>query len=191
MLTDNSVLDAAFSAVDRTQFVPLALRPRAHDDQPLPIGHGQTISQPTTVRRMLSWLDIQKGQTILDVGSGSGWTTALLASIVGPTGHVYAIDIIDAMVRMGRGNCQKIGITNATFALADKSGGLVEHAPYDRIIVSASANEIPASLRDQLAPDGKIVIPVGEAIIEATKTAAGWNEQRHPGYIFVPYISQK
>lgn len=183
-------LDQAFDHVDRGAFVAPELRQFAYADRPLPIGHNQTISQPSTVRRMLGWPDARPGQTILDVGSGSGWTSALLGYIAGPSGHIYAVDIVDELVAMGKNNCEHAGIQNVTFSRADPAGGLAAHAPYDRILVSASGSEIPSSLRSQLAAGGTIVMPIGESIIVATRTATGWDEKRHAGYLFVPYVSQ-
>lgn len=184
-------LKQAFAAVNRADFVPPAYRLFADQDRPLPIGNGQTISQPSTVYQMLGWLDIRPGQTVLDVGSGSGWTTALLSHLVGPKGRVYAIEIIEQLLEQGRRNCEKLGLTNVEFCLPDKPGGLAAHAPYDRILVSASAPDVPSILKEQLKPGGIMVVPVGTAILTLSHTSQGWQKQRHEGYVFVPYVAAK
>lgn len=132
-------IEQAFRTVRRADFVAAELREAADVDAPLPIGFGQTISQPTTVKFMLSWLDARPGDEVLDVGSGSGWTTALLAHIVGPHGIVYAVERIPQLVKFGRDNCGRLGIENVFFFQAGGEYGLREHAPYARILVSASA----------------------------------------------------
>jgi protein-L-isoaspartate(D-aspartate) O-methyltransferase len=179
----------AFRAVRRADFVAPELREQADVDTPLPIGFGQTISQPTTVKLILSWLDPMPGDEVLDVGSGSGWTTALLAHIVGPQGTVYAVERIPELVEFGRDNCRRLSIENAFFFQARREYGLREHAPYARILVSASARELPAELLDQLSIPGKLVIPVQYDILEVTKTAEDeYRTRTHPGFAFVPLV---
>lgn len=169
--------------------MPEDLRDSAEIDAPLPIGYGQTISQPTTVRRMMHWLDAQPGDKVLDVGSGSGWTSALLSEIVGPSGSVYAIERIPELLKFGQNNCKKLGIHNVNFFLAGKDYGLPKHAPFDRILVSASAKTLPEELLEQLAINGKLVIPIKNDILEITKTSdSDYTVQNHPGYVFVPLI---
>lgn len=182
-------VDEAFNHVDRQDFLPEEVRSRSHDDRPLPIGYGQTNSQPSTVRRMLEWLDVEPGQTILDVGSGSGWTTALLSRLVGKDGVVYAVELVPELVEYGRDNCERAGITNARFFNASKTLGLSQFAPYDRILVSAGASQLPRELLDQLRAPGKLVIPVGETIYEIEKDSHGAvTETKHSGYVFVPLL---
>src|SRR3972149_11000846 len=108
-------IDQAFEVVDRANFVPKELRDAVDIDAPLPIGYGHTNSQPYTVRLMLEWLDPQPGEKILDVGSGSGWTTALLAHLVGPKGWVYAVGRIPELVEFGQDNAEGIGVKKAGF----------------------------------------------------------------------------
>lgn len=182
-------IEEAFRAVRRADFVAPELREEADVDAPLPIGFGQTISQPTTVKLMLSWLDAMPGDEVLDVGSGSGWTTALLAHIVGPQGIVYAVERIPQLVKFGRDNCRRLGIENAFFSQAGREFGLRGHAPYARILVSASAREPPVALLDQLAIGGKLVVPVQYDVLEVTKTAEDeYRTRRHPGFVFVPLV---
>lgn len=179
----------AFQKYDRSNFVLPQYRQTADVDEALPIGQGQTISQPSTVRMMLEWLDIHPGQQILDVGSGSGWTTALLAFLASPKGWVYGIERIPELLQLGKDNCFKAGVKNASFFAAGDATGLEEYAPYDRILVSASADEIPESLKTQLSLDGKMVIPVHNDIHVLTKLDEDkWDSQIHPGFAFVPLL---
>lgn len=116
-----SKLDAAFAATPRGNFLPESERSQAGWDMALPIGYGQTNSQPLTVRLMLEWLEVQEGQKVLDVGSGSGWTTALLACLVGETGRVIAVEKVPELVEFGQENCRRIGVDNAEFHAAGTS----------------------------------------------------------------------
>lgn len=182
-------IDEAFEAVDRANFVPQKLREAVDIDAPLPIGYGQTNSQPYTVRLMLQWLDPRFGEKILDVGSGSGWTTALLAHLVGPKGKVYAVERVPELVEFGQENCQRAKVKNARFFTAGNEFGLSEEAPFDRILVSASADKLPPELVDQLKIGGKMVIPVQNDILEITKkSAVDLNIKKHEGFAFVPLL---
>ena len=182
-------VEEAFKRVDRRLFLPADLQYDAELDIPLPIGHGQTNSQPYTVKMMLSWLDVRLGQRVLDVGSGSGWTTALLAALVGKRGRVYAVELVPELVEFGKVNCRRAGITNAQFFEAGESLGLPAHAPYDRILVSASAQEVPVELLQQLEPNGKLVLPVKSDILEITKPDPETIETTvHTGFSFVPLL---
>ena len=182
-------IEEAFRAVRRADFVTPELREKADIDAPLPIGFGQTISQPTTVKLMLRWLDAMPGDKVLDVGSGSGWTTALLAHIVGPEGTVYAVERIPQLVKFGRDNCRRLGIENVFFFQAGREYGLRDRAPYVRILVSASARELPVELLKQLTVRGRIVIPVLYDVLEVTKTAEDeYRTMKHPGFEFVPLV---
>lgn len=183
-------VEKAFRQTDRAGFVPTQYQADAGVDAPLPIGFGQTISQPTTVRLMLEWLEVEPGNKILDIGSGSGWTTALLSRLTGPKGRVYAVERIPELVEFGRDNCQRAGIKNARFFLAGERYGLPKFAPYERILVSAAAGGFPDELTDQLAPGGKLVIPVKNDILEVEKAADGTLETNvHPGFVFVPLVA--
>lgn len=174
---------------DRRDFVQESQKRRAHLDQPLPIGFGQTISQPSTVARMLSWLDPSQNDRTLDIGSGSGWTSAILSQLAGPNGKVDAVERIPELVEFGRSNCSKYNLQNVEFFQAGDTYGLPDRAPYDRILVSASAHELPTELLGQLKIGGKLVIPVVNDILEITKTSPGSHDTRtHHGYMFVPLI---
>lgn len=182
-------IEAAFHAVPREAFLPIEVRPQTHKDEALPIGYGQTNSQPYTVEHMLRWLEVQAGQKILDVGSGSGWTSALLSVLAGPKGKIYAVEKIPELVDFGRKNCGRLGITNARFFEAGNTLGLPKHAPYDRILVSAAANNVPSNLVKQLKPQGKMVIPVGNTVLEITKSGDDIETISHPGFVFVPLVT--
>jgi protein-L-isoaspartate(D-aspartate) O-methyltransferase len=179
----------AFNHVPRHYFLPDQYKDKSGLDVPLPIGQGVTNSQPTTVKTMLGWLDVKKGMKVLDVGSGSGWTSALLSYLVGEKGQVYAVERIGELVKIGASNCQKLGLQNIVFTKAGKVLGWAEEAPYERILVSAQSSNIPKSLTDQLANGGRMVIPVNNSIIEVHKDKFGNTAQyEHYGYVFVPLI---
>lgn len=183
-------INDAFKRIYRVNFVPDDQKNRASQDIPLPIGYGQTISQPYTVRRMLEWLDARVDDIVLDIGSGSGWTTALLSSIVGLNGFIYAVERIPELLRFGKSNCKKYGIKNVKFYRSHKNVyGLPEKSPYNRILVSAAAESVPDELINQLTIGGKMVIPVKNNILEITKKADSNLETIvHPGFIFVPLV---
>lgn len=180
-------VQAAFEATPRQDFLPPDVRRRAGFDGPLAIGEGQTSSQPRTVDDMLRLLDVHPGQSVLDVGAGSGWTTALLAHLVGPTGRVRGVELVPRLVAQGRANLARADRPWATIAGASPGVlGLPGHAPYDRILVSAEARSLPHELVDQLGEDGVMVVPV-----------AGWMQRvalpgpevtEHGAYRFVPLL---
>ena len=178
-------VDDAFRAHPRTGFLPARLRRRAAYDGPLEIGHGQTNSQPRTVEAMLRLLDVRRGQRVLDVGSGSGWTTALLAHLVGSEGEVWGVELEADLVGFGAANLAATGQAWATVTRADRDVlGLPAHAPYDRVLVSAEAGALPQPLVDQLGDDGVMVIPVAGTMLRVTNPGAVVTEHGH--YRFVP-----
>lgn len=180
----------AFAKVGRENFMPSRIRYLANKDAALPIGYGQTISQPTTVAIMMELLQPEKGDKVLDIGSGSGWTTALLAEIVGKEGKVYAVEIVPQLFEFGKENLKKMGYKNVKFFQGNGSLGLKKYAPYDRILCSAAAPEVPLSLKKQLAPKGRLVLPVGsisQALILIKRGSNfSFTEERYPGFMFVP-----
>jgi protein-L-isoaspartate(D-aspartate) O-methyltransferase len=160
----------------------------------LPIGYGQTISQPLTVAIMLELLDPKKGQKILDVGSGSGWTTALLSYVVGEEGKVVALEIKKELVEFGKENADKYKFVEkgiAEFYEADGNKGFPKEAPYDRIIVSASAECVPNALKEQLKVGGKMVIPVQNSLWYMEKKSDNdFYKEEFRGFVFVPLLTK-
>ena len=181
-------LAAAFAAAPRERFLPPRLREHSDLDMPLRLGHGQTNSQPTTVANMLELLDVAPGQRVLDVGAGSGWTTALLAHLVGEHGRVLAVERIAAL-RDGAA-AAVADIEWATVHLATAGVlGLPKYAPYDRILVSAQPEVLPVTLVQQLEVGGVMVIPVARQMLRVRR-----DEQNvilitsHGEYAFVPLV---
>lgn len=183
----------AFAAMPRTGFLPEDERRKADYDGPLPIGHGQTNSQPRTVADMLRLLEVRPGQHVLDVGSGSGWTTALLATLVGPTGSVVGVERVPELVGFGSANLAATDQPWARIEQAlDEVVGWPEEAPYDRILVSAEASALPRALVDQLRADdaapGRLVIPVAGEMLLVERRADAERVTRHGRYRFVPLL---
>lgn len=156
---------AAFRAVPREGFLPDRQRRYADVDAPLTIGHGATNSQPSTVAYMLELLDVRPGDRVLDVGSGSGWTTALLAELVGPGGSVVGVEIVDALVAMGRGHLAGRWPWARIVPASPGVLGLPDEGPFDRILVSADGGDVPAELEEQLADGGRMVLPAAHSMI--------------------------
>lgn len=188
VLGDEGIL-SAFTKIDRKLFVPEGLQSLAYVDIPLPIGHGQTISQPFTVLFMLGLLDARRGDTVLDVGSGSAYTTALLAEIVGEEGTVTGVEIVPDLVALGKSNLHKFHFSNAEIRQSGDTIGFPEGAPYDRILVSAEAREVPGDLVTQLKVGGRMVIPVKNGIWNIVKHSDETIEvEKHNGFVFVPLL---
>jgi protein-L-isoaspartate(D-aspartate) O-methyltransferase len=148
----------AMRRVPRHAFVSPALRHQAYENRPLPIGHGQTISQPYIVAVMTELLSVDKADLVLEVGTGSGYQAAILAELVQ---HVYSVEIIPELAEEARARLQRLGYTNITVRPGDGYYGWEERAPFDTIIVTAAASHIPPPLLRQLKPGGRMVIPVG------------------------------
>lgn len=177
----------AFSAVPRRLFLPRGARWRAGLDAPILIGYGQTNSQPRTVAAMLSLLEVRPGDRVLDVGSGSGWTTALLAHLTGPDGEVIGVEIEPELVSFGAANLDRSARPWASIVPAEPGVlGLPERAPYDRILVSAMAEDLPHQLADQLAVEGRMVAPVAGRMLLVRRCGADLEVTTHGEYRFVP-----
>lgn len=176
----------AFYAIDRADFVKSEYLGEAYGDYPLPIGYSQTISQPSTVAFMLELLQPEVGEKILDIGSGSGWTTAMLAQIVGSGGRVFGVEIIRELVDFGRENLAKYNFSHAKISEADsQSRGLPQEAPFDKILVSAAAEEIPKELIAQLKVEGRMVVPVNNSIYKIDKLEGEVRSEEFRGFAFV------
>ncbi len=185
----------AFLANDRKFFVPQEFMDEAYADAPLPIGEGQTISQPYTVAFMLELLEPQEGQKILDIGFGSGWTTAILAHIAGRKGKVFGVEVVPEIYEFGQKNLAKFDYKN--IKLYNRSGweGLPSEAPFDRILVSAAAVEkVPQALKDELKLGGRMVIPVGPTFNCSVELLEKVSEDEvklvadYSGFAFVPFV---
>lgn len=182
-----SVADA-MREVDRRDFLPEQQRPWAGEDRPLSIGGGQTNSQPTTVLNQITLLDVRPGQRILDVGAGSGWTTAILSRLVGPEGRVIAVEIDEDLAQWGASNVAAYHIPWADYRIARPGVlGWPEDAPYDRILVSAEANHMPETLVAQLGDDAMMALVVRGVMLRVVRERdAEPTVTQHGHYRFVP-----
>lgn len=184
----------AFRKIKRADFMTLEVKGLAEIDEAMPIGRGQTISQPLTVAFMLEQLQPEPGDRILDIGSGSGWTAALLACMVGEKGRVVAIEIIPELKKFGENNCAKYSFVKkgiAEFILGDGSEGYKKEAPYDKVLVSASAEKIHQSWKEQLKKNGRIVASVKNSIWTIIKKSENrFEEIEQPGFVFVPLVKK-
>jgi len=184
----------AFKKIKRVDFLPESMKNLSEENEALPIGYSQTISQPLVVAFMLEQLAPKKGDKILDVGSGSGWTTALLAEIVGERGKIIAIDIVPELVEFGRKNIEKYNFIKegrVECICADGSKGYPKEAPYNKILVSATAKELTPAWQEQLKVEGRIVVPIGSSIwLYIKKDQKNFEEIEHPGFVFVPLITK-
>jgi protein-L-isoaspartate(D-aspartate) O-methyltransferase len=150
----------AVAAVPRHEFVGPGMVPFAYDNGPLPIGHGQTISQPFIVALMTDLLEPEPDHVVLEIGTGSGYQAAVLAGLVQ---RVYTVEVVEPLATQARERLQRLGYANVEGRVGDGYFGWPEHAPYDGVIVTAAAPYIPPALVEQLAPGGRLVIPLGEA----------------------------
>lgn len=211
VLKTPNIIDA-FRAIHRRDFVPEELREVAETvNAPLPIGQGQTVSQPWTVAFMLELLQPEPGQRVLDVGAGSGWQTALLAHIVSrhaetvnpqsetrKEGKVFAIERVKELCAFGKANVERYHFLEpgpVQWFCQDATPGLPEHAPFDRIIAAAGLSgrgrdAVPQAWQEQCREGGIIVAPIGSSIWRFRKLAAeDWEEEEYPGFAFVPFVS--
>lgn len=185
---------AALGKVERHRLVPTAEASRAYRNHPLPIGGGQTISQPYIVALSTDLLDLKPDHVVLDVGTGSGYQAAVLAEIAA---QVYSIEILESLGREAARRLQELGYRNVEVRIGDGYRGWPEKAPFDAIVVTAAAPELPAALLDQLKPGGRMVIPVGgdgamQYLKLITKRAdSGFDERRVLPVRFVPLVPGK
>lgn len=188
-IRDSRVLDA-IGRVPRHLFVDEALSHRAYEDTALPIGLGQTISQPYVVALMTEAAIERRPKRVLEVGTGSGYQTAVLASLVA---EVYTVERLEPLMRQARRRLRELGYQNVHFRTADGSGGWPEHAPYDAIVVTAAASELPSALVEQLALGGRLIIPVGSALQQelllVERTEQGVTTTPLEQVVFVPLVA--
>jgi len=178
---------AAFENVPRADFLPRGWRSSASFDGPIPIGAGQTNSQPRTVEAMLRLLEVRPGDRVLDVGSGSGWTTGLLAFLTGPEGAVLGVELEPRLVTWGARNLVSTGFGWARIRRATPGVvGAPEEAPFDRILVSADGGSVPDALVDQLTDDGRMVLPAAGRLLLVVRSGEETRTSTHGHYRFVP-----
>jgi protein-L-isoaspartate(D-aspartate) O-methyltransferase len=189
-ILNQAVLEAMLK-VPRHRFVPREYVTSAYEDAPLPIGEGQTISQPYIVAYMTEAADISEKEKVLEIGTGSGYQAAILGELAN---EVYTIEIIPELAERARRTLNEMRYENIQVKTGNGYEGWAEHAPYDGIVVTAAPDKVPKALIDQLAMDGKMVIPVGAGDQEMriiTRTANGLIEKRTIPVIFVPMTGKK
>jgi protein-L-isoaspartate(D-aspartate) O-methyltransferase len=189
-ITDPNVLEAMRS-IPRHRFVPKKLRKRAYEDNALPIGAQQTISQPYMVAYMTSLLNLQPGDKVLEIGVGSGYQTAVLAHIAE---GVLGIERIPELAERARRTLAELGITNVRIQVGDGTQGAPAYAPCDAILVAAAGPSVPRPLMEQLSPDGRLVVPVGppgeQTLVRVTRRGEAFHVERLIPVRFVPLIGE-
>ena len=181
----------AMAEIPRHLFVPEALAAKAYGDHALPIGEMQTISQPYMVARMTELAEVDKDSTVLEIGAGSGYQTAVLSAVAG---RVFSIERISDLARSAQRNIRQLGCYNATVKWFDGTIGWSDHAPYDAILVAAGSPEVPGPLVKQLAVGGKLVIPIGseeqQVLVRIIRTESGVVREEHGLCQFVKLIGR-
>ncbi len=189
-ITNQATL-TAMSAVPREKFIPPSLANQAYADHPLPIGEGQTISQPYIVALMTQAIDPKKTDKVLEIGTGSGYQAAVLSLIVD---HVYSIEIVGSLAESARKIFDTLGYVNITSVHADGYKGWPEYAPFDKIIVTAASDAVPTPLEEQLAEGGLLIMPVGgsryQTLLLGTKTDGKMSYRRVSDVRFVPMTGE-
>jgi len=187
-LKDRRVLEAMLS-VERHLFVPEGMWHQAYDDHPLPVGHGQTISQPYMVAAMTEALALGPEHKVLEIGTGSGYQTAVLARLAGT---VYTVEIVKELSLSARMILQRMGFRNVRFRIGDGHKGWPEFAPFDRILVTAGAETMPQVLVSQLAGEGRIVVPIGSSGVQTLTLGVKHGDRLVQrglmGCVFVPFV---
>lgn len=183
------LIENAFCRVDRKDFMAPRFTKRAYEDSSFPLTKSETISQPSTVAFMLHLLDLRKGDRVLDLGTGSGYTTALLGQIVGDLGSVVGVERKDDLVAFGRANLAPYMLAHVHIERSGSALGAPNLSPFDRILVSAAAKKLPSSLLNQLHPNGVLVVPIGSSIWQVRKREKAFVEiKEFLGFRFIPLI---
>ncbi len=181
----------AFDLVPRHEFLPEGVRHRAYEDAPIPIGHAQTASQPSLQATYLQLLNLQPKDRVLEVGTGSGFQTALLAQLVG---NVYSIERLRPLAIRARDDLDRLRISNVAILVGDGTIGWTRYAPYDAILVAAAAPRVPEPLKEQLAVGGRMLVPVGsrehQELVMVTRTPDGFQEDVVLECTFVPLLGR-
>jgi protein-L-isoaspartate(D-aspartate) O-methyltransferase len=181
----------AFEQIDRKDFIPEDMKNAAYQDMPLPLLRGKTISQPTTVMIMTHALELEPGEKVFEIGTGSGYQAAIIARIVGPKGRVITTEVVPELVSFAKKNLRNAGISNVSVFEEDGSNGMKSEAPFDKIIITAACREFPKPLIEQLKPNGIIVGPVGneqeQEMVKGIKDKNGHLELEFLGpFLFTP-----
>jgi len=188
---NDSKVEMAIKKTPRHNFIPKSKQNIAYENVPIPIMEGQTISQPSVVSRMTEWLDLKEDQKVLEIGSGSGWQSAILSNLVSH-GKIFTIERHAKLASFAKKNLEKMRIKNVTIIHGDGNLGLPRESPFDRIIITAACKTIPSALLDQLKLGGLLLAPVGnefQSLILIKKTFGGYKElKKQEGYIFVPLL---
>ena len=185
----------AMLAVERELYVPESMRHAAYADHPLDIGLGQTISAPHMVAIMVEAMRAKEGQRVLEVGGGSGYHAAVMAHVVGPTGHVYSVERLEPLAERARASLEASGLSDrVTVLVGDGSCGWHEHAPYDRISVACGAPEVPEPMLEDLEDGGMLLIPVGggyvQELVRITRDGDRFRREGLGGCVFVPLVGR-
>lgn len=184
----------AMRQIDRALFLPPSQMPSAYLDTPLPLMKGQTISAPGVVALMTKLLEVRGGMKVLEVGAGSGWQAALLGFLAGEKGKVFSIERIPELYEFAKNNLAKTNLRNVQIIFGDGTEGLPRAAPFDRIVVTAAAPQLPPPLLEQLAEQGKLVIPVGGSFFQeltlVEKSKGQLNSRDVLSVVFVPLIGK-
>lgn len=194
-LSKRDIIDA-FKKVPRHEFIPENIRDYAYADQPLSIGHGQTISAPSMIAIMLESLDLKVGQKVLEVGTGSGYNAALIAEVVGQKGKVFSIERINELAEFGRANLEQTGYGWVHVVVGDGTCGYEKEAPWNRILVTACTPKLPEPLLKQLKVKGKLGAPVGQHYMFQTWVVAEklnkgeFKIEERGGCSFVPLVGE-
>lgn len=182
---NNMEIIQAFADIPRALFVDEGMKTKAYEDKALPIGMGQTISQVTTVANMLYMLELKKEDNVLEIGSGSGFVTALLSRL---TSHVYAVELLPALMNKARTTIKSLRIINVSMKSDDGGKGWREYAPYDKIIASAGATKLPQSLVEQLKDGGILVLPLNNNLMKYKKENDKLIEEKGASCSFVDFV---